>query len=812
MRISYNWLKDFIHLPETPEEIAQKLTQLGLEVEHIGTYESIRGNLQGVVVGEVLACQKHPNADKLSLTKVAIGNEQVVSIVCGASNVQAGQKVLVATIGTTLYPSQGEPLEIKKTKIRGEVSEGMICAEDELGLGTSHDGILILQTDLPNGTPAAKLLGLITDTYFEIGLTPNRADAASHLGVARDLKTLFNRPIQLPDIQNFAIDNHNLIIEVKIENTKACPRYAGITLTNVVVKDSPQWLQNRLKSIGLTPINNVVDITNYVLHELGQPIHAFDAQKIKGKQIIVKTLPEGTPFLTLDKQERQLKADDLMICNAEEGMCIAGVFGGLESGITQETTSIFLESAYFNPDYIRKTSQAHGLKTDASFRFERGVNPEMTVFALKRAALLIKEIAGGQISSPLIDIYPQPILPFKFEVSYKNIHRLIGTALSKEFIHQTLQNLEIEVSHISDTGFQVKVPPYRIDVQREVDIIEELTRFYGFGNIPLSPFAQTSYLAEFEPKDRHKIQYQIGQLLANNGFYEIYTNSLTKPVYTQLLKSISEQQNILIINRLSEDLEALRQSLIPSGLEVIAYNLNRKQKDIKIFEFGKTYHKQTNPQGNKVEQKYTEKSHLAIFLTGNRQAETWQQKSKAIAFQDLYNILQIIFQKLNLKITQTIPTQNPDLVYGLDFWVANKLIAQAGLLTNSILKFLDIKQQVFFADIDWQTAFDLYQPSTTYQEIPKFPEVRRDLSLVLDKKVTFQEVQNLALSKEKHLIKNINVFDVYEGESIGKDKKAYAISFILQDENQTLTDKIIDKTMEKLMQTFEKELGAIIRK
>lgn len=813
MNISYNWLKEFIVLEESAETLAPILTAAGLEVEMIENFESLKGSLEGIVIGEVLTCEKHPDADKLSITTVDIGQAEPVPIVCGAANVAKSQKVVVATVGAMVYPINGEPFQIKKAKIRGQVSEGMICAEDELSLGNSHEGIMVLTTDLPNGTPASKYFNIEKDKVFVIGLTPNRADAASHWGVARDLKVLLNRDICLPTAQNFKINHQNLTFEVLVENAEACPRYSALSIANVEVKESPEWLKNRLKSIGLTPINNIVDATNYVLHELGQPLHAFDADKIAGKKVIVKTLPKDTMFISLDGKERKLNENDLMICDGEEkGMCIGGVFGGANSGVSPSTKNIFLESAYFSPDYIRKTSQFHGLKTDASFRFERGTNPNFTVEALKRAALLIQEIAGGEIASEVIDIYPNPIPNFEFEVSYKNIDRLIGKTLDRNLIKKILTDLEIKISNETELGFDVSVPPYRVDVQREVDIVEEIARLYGFDNIELSEHLGASYLADFSETDAHKIQYQITQMLASNGLSEMMNNSLTKPAYAAALSSLKPENNVEILNKLSEELAVMRQTLLFSGLEVLAYNINRRQKDVKFFEFGKIYHL-AKIEGEKAKNQYKEHLRLSIFLTGNQKEESWRIKSQNTDFHDLATAVQKILQRLNITDFQTERIQDDIFSDGLVYIFKQKQIVKLGLVHKNLLKLCDIKQgQVWYADLDWEYLLKNYSHKLQYQEVSKFPEVRRDLSVVLDKQISFQAIEALARKTERKLLKAINVFDVYEGANLGEGKKSYSISFTLEDETQTLTDKMIDKTMERLMQSLEKELGAVIRK
>lgn len=809
MKISYQWLKQFININESPEKVGKMLTGVGLEVEAIYPVETVKGGLAGVVIGHVLTCQKHPNADKLSLTTVDIGGGVVAPIVCGAPNVAAGQKVLVATVGATLYPTQGEPFTIKKAKIRGEASEGMICAEDELGLGTSHDGIMVLDTDLPPGTPAAQLLQLENDYVFEIGLTPNHADAASHYGVARDLHALTGLQICFPESFEHKVGSRREKIEVIVENTEACPRYSGLTISGLQVKESPEWLKKRLQAIGLTPINNVVDATNYVLHELGQPLHAFDLDKIAGRTIRVKTLPEGTVFRTLDDVERKLTARDLMICDGNsQPMCIGGVFGGKESGISDSTTAIFLESAYFHPGYIRSSAMHHRLKTDAAYRFERGTDPNMTVKALKRTASIIIDIAGGEISSDIIDVYPQPIPHRQFTVKYKNIDRLIGKQLDRALIRQILQRLEIQILAEDDATFTVSVPPYRVDVFKDADIAEEILRIYGFDNVELKPSLNADYLAEYAAPDLFKIRMELTKMLAAIGYHEMITNSLTKPAYAEAL-AMPVEHNVEIANRLSSELGVMRQSLLFSGLEVLARNISHRQKDFRFFEFGKTYQKQTKADGTTF---YAENDRLVLFATGNQHSESWQVAEKKTDFFQLAGTVQKVLQKLGA--TQAAPQEIDGsnlFAYGLAFVMNKREVARVGLVQMQHAKSVDIKQEVFYAEIDWTyLAGKLKQP--TYSELSKFPEVRRDLSLVLDNQVSFDQIRRLAYQTERQLLKTINVFDVFTGESLGSGKKAYALSFILQDQHQTLTDQVIDKTMEKLMGAFERQLGAVIRK
>lgn len=807
MKISVSWLRKFIDLQESAETIAEKLTLSGLEVEGIEKLDQVEGGLEGLVIGEVLSADKHPNADRLKVTRVDIGEGEPVPIVCGASNVDTGQKVVVAKVGSTLYPVQGEPFKIKRAKIRGEVSEGMICAEDEIGLGTLHDGIMVLNTNLPNGTPAAQFFSMVSDTVLEIGLTPNRADAASHLGVARDLKALYRKELRYPSVENFKVDNHNLQIKVKVESAEACPRYSGITITGVTVKPSPDWLQDQLRAIGVAPINNVVDATNYVLHELGQPLHAFDADAITGGEVIVKTLPAGTSFTTLDEKERKLQEEDLMICNTEEGICIAGVFGGMKSGIKENTKDVFLESAYFSPEYIRKTVQHHGLKTDASFRYERGTDPNITVYALKRAALLIKELAGGTISSEIVDIYPKPISNFDVEISYQNVDRLIGKQIDRDEIQEILKYLDIAISREEEKGLLVSVPPYRVDVQREADVVEEILRIYGYDNIETSDYLNADFLASFPEIDADVIQNKVSEMLVGNGFYEIITNSLTKPAYNQAIPT--GQETVGILNKLSEDLGELRQNLLFTGLEVIVHNINYRQKNLKFFEFGSTY--------GVLKDKYLEEKELAIFMTGQVQEENWMSPSAEISFHHLSSIIRKIFNRFGINDPEQKLLDEPAFRYGLQYSDGHELLAKAGQVDQQAAALAGVKQPVFYAVIQWLYLLNKIRKvgakeRLIYQEISKFPEVRRDISLVLDKQVQFSEVEKVAKESSNHLVKNINVFDLYEGESIGSDKKAYALSFILQDQHKTLTDQVIDHTMSRLMAVFEKELGAVIRR
>lgn len=811
MTISYNWLKDYIDIPETPDELGQLLTSTGLEVEHVNAFETVKGGLKGLVIGEVLTCTKHPNADKLSLTTVDVGAEKPLSIVCGAANVAAGQKVVVATVGTTVHPTKGEPFLIKSAKIRGEQSEGMICAEDEIGLGESHAGILVLNTTAKNGTPASEYFKIESDYTLEIGLTPNRVDAASHIGVARDIKASKGRTLNKPSVDQFKKDDSALTIQVTVENTSACPRYSGVTLTNITVGESPAWLKNRLLAIGLTPINNIVDITNYVLHETGQPLHAFDADQIAGKKVVVKTLPAGTKFTTLDNKERELTANDLMICSGgdgvsanEAGMCIAGVFGGTKSGITEQTKNVFLESAYFSADYIRKTSMHHGLKTDASFRFERGTDPNGTIYALKRAALLMQQLAGAKISSDITDIYPAKVENKTILVRDKNINRLIGKVIPREKVFAILEALDIQITDKKDDSYTVSVPPYRVDVTQEADISEEILRIYGLNNIELSEFAGSDFIAEFPEKDINKFRNTISEMLVANGFYEIWTNSLTNAAYQQKHNLSFAGEPVEILNKLSEEQGILRQTMLFTGLEVCGHNINRRQKDLKLFEFGKIYFKANG--------KYIEEERLALYVTGNIETENWQNKTRATTYYDLAQHVTQVIQKSGIGNVKQEVVKDQLFEYALQLSAGNKIIGTVGKVKPALLKDLGIKQEIFYAELLTTLLFNSANPMLVAQEIPKFPEVRRDLSLVLDKGVSFDEIRKMVLNTEKRLIRDIIAFDVYEGDNLPAGKKAYALGFTLLDEAKTLTDEEIDKTMTRLMNAFEQTLGAVIRK
>jgi len=808
MKISYNWIKQFLLIDWDAIKTGELLTDLGLEVEGIETKESIKGSLKGIIVGEVLTCIQHPNADRLKVTTIDIGLVEPLQIVCGAPNVGIGQKVPVATIGTILYDDNGEEFKIKKGKIRGEESYGMICAEDELGLGESHEGILILDKKIKVGTQASDVFNIELDQIFEIGLTPNRSDAMSHFGVARDIRAgLMQQNIKLelisPSVSDFHVDERTLRIDVEVDDKEQTLRYCGISITDVIVKDSPEWIQNRLRSIGITPKNNIVDITNYVLHELGQPLHTFDAQKVKGNKILVKNLAKGTKFTTLDKIERELSSEDIMICDADSTpLCIAGVFGGLNSGVTENTTSIFLESAYFNPVSIRKTAKRHALNTDASFRFERGIDINMTKYALKRAALLIEEYAGGKMGSDISDFYPEKIEEFQVFLSYENSYRLIGQEIPKETIKNILASLEIKINSETEGGLGLTIPSYRTDVQREADIIEEILRVYGYNNIEFSHKLNTSI--SFDSNKKVKIENIIANQLSSLGFNETMTNSLTKPYYTNLSENINVAANVEMLNPLSSDLKVMRQSLLFSGLESVAYNINRKNNSLKFYEFGKTYHKYND--------KYQEDKHLSLLVTGNRSKENWNIIHKKSDFFYIKGLITNILNRLGVDALKTTPIKQDVFSEGVTMSLGKIKLVEFGVIKSSILKEFGIKQSVLFADFNWDNLLKITgNKNMKVTELTKFPPVKRDLALLLDSKIEFKEIYNLAFQSEKHLLKEVDLFDVYEGDKLPKGKKSYAVSFLLQDESKTLADKEIDKTMKKLQQIFEKNLEAVLR-
>ena len=808
MKISYNWLKQFLQVNWETSKTSELLTDLGLEVEGVETIESIKGSLEGIVIGEVLTCVQHPNADRLKITTVDLGLEIPVQIICGAPNVASGQKVPVATIGTTLYDDKGAAFKIKKGKIRGEESHGMICAEDELGLGTSHEGIMVLDKKLKPGTPAAEVFDIETDHVFEIGLTPNRADAMSHYGVARDFRAgLIQHGINLelitPSVSDFHVDERRLRFDIEVENKDLAQRYCGISIVDIEVKDSPEWIQNNLKAIGILPKNNVVDITNYVLHELGQPLHAFDANKIKGNKVLVKTLKSGTKFTTLDSIERELHAEDIVICDGESNpMCIAGVFGGEKSGVTDKTTSIFLESAYFNPVAIRKTAKRHALNTDASFRFERGIDINFTKYALKRAALLIKEYANGKIASDVMDFYPEKMEDFQVFLSYENAFRLIGQEIDKETIKNILASLEIKINSETEGGLGLTIPSYRVDVQREADIIEEILRVYGYNNIKFSHKLNSSI--SFNTNKEVTLENSIANQLTNLGFNETMANSLTKEEYITFSENLKSEFNVTMLNPLSNELKVMRQSLLFSGLESISYNINRKNSSLKLYEFGKTYHK--------YEKGYQEDKHLTLFVSGAKTKDSWTHVSKNSDFFYLKGIVMSILERIGVTNLKTSPVKSDLFSEGIAFSLGKNKLVEFGVINKRVLKEFGIKQEVLFADFDWKSLNEISgKKKIKVSSLLKFPSVKRDLALLIDEKVTFKEIYNLSFQVERNLLKDVGLFDVYQGDKLPEGKKSYAVSFVLQDSNKTLKDAQIDKIMQKLQQSFEKNLEAVLR-
>jgi len=818
MKISYNWIKDYLKIDLEPAKIAEILTGIGLEIEGIDEWVSVKGGLEGVVIGEVLTCKKHPDADKLSVTTVDIGTSQPLQIVCGAPNVATGQKVPVATVGTVVFKGN-DNLEIKKSKIRGELSEGMICAEDELGLGNSHDGIMVLNNDAKPGTPAASYFNIVKDSVFEIGLTPNRIDSGSHFGVARDLAAYLNlnagldRKAILPLLSDFKPDNNNNPYEVIIENTTDCPRYTGITISGVTIGESPEWLRNKLRAVGLNPINNVVDITNFVQHEVGQPLHAFDADKIDGKKVIIRNMPDKSKFITLDEVERSLSSRDLMICNTKEGMCIAGVFGGIKSGVTDSTKNIFLESAYFNPVSIRKTSKRHSLKTDASFRFERGADPGITTWALKRAILLIKEIAGGMISSDIVDVYPNPVKNVLVGVNYNNINRLIGKKIEQGTVKKILSFLDIEI--ISDDGINLKlsIPSYRVDVKVEADVIEEVLRIYGYNNIEVNNHVNST-LSYPEKPDKEKIVNIISDLLSANGFSEIMCNSLNPASWYEQSHDFDKEQLVILANPLSSDLNSMRQTLLFGGLNSVIWNINRQNLNLKLYEFGHCYfYKKTGGSFPKADD-YIEKASLDLFITGNTGTQSWNYRTNPSDFFHIKSAIEMIFSRLGVKPGTLITgeTHNKYFAEAITYTFNNKIVAEAGRISKNYLAKFDIGQDVYYGHIEWDHLMKLIKNHTiSFRELPKYPSVRRDLALLLDKGIKFGQIIDIAFHTEKNILQEVSLFDVYESDSLGKNKKSYAVSFILRDDIKTMTDQDIDKIMSNLIKAYENELDAQIR-
>ena len=820
MNISYNWLKEYVDFDLTPEEVSAALTSIGLETDGVEEVQSIKGGLEGLVVGEVLTCEPHPNSDHMHITTVDLGEGEPVQIVCGAANVAAGQKVIVATLGTKLYDGD-QSFTIKKSKLRGVESNGMICAEDEIGVGTSHDGIIVLPQDVVPGTLAKDYYNIKSDYVFEVDITPNRADACSHYGVARDLyawlvQNGYQTSLHRPETSEFKVDNHDMDIDVVVENTEACPRYAGVTIKNVTVKESPEWLQNKLRLIGVRPVNNIVDITNYILHAYGQPMHCFDADKIKGGKIVVKTCQEGTKFVTLDEVERKLSERDLMICNAEEPMCIAGVFGGLDSGTTEATKDVFLESAYFHPTWVRKTARRHGLSTDSSFRFERGIDPNGTIYALKEAAILVKELAGGEIASDIKDNYPAPIADFAVELSYEYVNSLVGKVIPAETIKSIVTSLEMKIVAETAEGLSLSVPAYRVDVQRPCDVVEDILRIYGYNNVEIPTSLKSSLNVEGEVDKSVKLQNLVSEQLVGCGFNEILNNSLTAASYYDGLETYKPENLVRVMNPLSNDLNVMRASLLFGGLECIQHNANRKNADLRFFEFGNCYHfnaEKKNPE--KVLAAYSEELHLGLWLTGKYISNSWAHPDMNSSVYELKAYVLNIFSRLGVNLGAMVFGNLSDDIYSVAISIhtrGGKLVATFGVLSKKLQKAFDIDNEVYYADINWKELMKAIKgKKVTYTEISKFPAVKRDLALLIDKKVQFAEIEKIAYETDKKLLKSVELFDVYEGKNLEAGKKSYAVSFVLQDENATLNDKQIDKLMQKLITNLQNKLDAKLR-
>jgi phenylalanyl-tRNA synthetase beta chain len=813
MKISLNWLKQYIDLENTPDEISTILTSLGLEVEGMETIESIRGGLEGIVVGEIVERHQHPNADRLSLTKVNIGTGELLSIVCGAPNVAQGQKVMVAVVGTTLYDKEGKAMKMQRSKIRGEVSEGMICAEDELGLGNDHSGIMVLPAETPVGTLAKTYYNISNDTVFEIGLTPNRSDATCHLGVAEDLAAYLNTngypnlSVKKPIITDFSVKNTSLSIPVTVENAEACPRYAGVCIKGVSIKESPQWLKDRLTAIGVRPISNVVDITNYILHTYGQPLHAFDLDRIKGGKIVVKTLPAGSKFLALDGLERKLSDQDLMICDAEgNGMCIGGVFGGLTSGISDTTKAVFLEAAHFNGKWIRRSSTRHQLFTDAAKTFEKGTDPNVCTDALKAAALLIQELAGGEVASEIVDIYPKKVEKAHVKVAYSHINKLIGTTINKPKVKEILAALRMDIITETNTNFTVAIPTNKVDVTREADVIEEILRVYGLDNVPLPQKLNTALSFSARPNP-HSIKNTVSDYLTSNGCHEIMATSLSQSRYYKEILPIDDNELVYVNNTSNAQLDILRPSMIFSGLEAILHNQNRQHPDLKLYEWGKTYRKN--------DAKYTERQQLSIFFIGQNDGESWLNPyKKSVSYYHLKAHVENIAKKLGVSLPTAEPLNNEAFAFGETYKKGKNVLVEMGQLQASITKKMDIKQPVLFANFYWDEVLNIAKKNKiVFSELNKYPTVRRDLALVLDNSVKFAQIEEIAQKTAKKLLKNINLFDVYENEAqLGKNKKSYAVSFLFEDNTKTLTDRDIDSTMQALVKMYEDKLQAVIRK
>ena len=821
MNISYNWLKEYVDFDLTPDEVAAALTSIGLETGGVEEVQSIKGGLEGLVIGEVLTCVPHPNSDHMHVTTVNLGDGgEPVQIVCGAPNVAAGQKVVVATIGTKLYDGD-ECFTIKKSKLRGVESNGMICAEDEIGIGTDHAGIIVLPQEAVPGTPAKDYYNIKSDYVLEVDITPNRADACSHYGVARDLYAWLvqngrQATLRRPSVDAFQVENHDLDIDVQVENTEACPHYAGVTVKGVTVKESPEWLQEKLRVIGLRPINNVVDVTNYIVHAFGQPLHCFDADTIKGGAVIVKTMPQGTPFVTLDGVERKLDERDLMICNREEPMCIAGVFGGLDSGSTEQTKDVFLESAYFHPTWVRKTARRHGLNTDASFRFERGIDPNSVLYCLKLAALMVKELAGGTISSEIKDVCAREFPPFRVELSYAYVHGLVGKEIPADTIKSIVRSLEMDIVGETPEGLTLDVPAYRVDVQRPCDVVEDILRIYGYNNVEIPTALKSSLTTKGEHDTSNELQNLVSEQLVGCGFNEILNNSLTKAAYYDGLDSYPQENLVRLLNPLSSDLNVLRQTLLFGGLESIVRNANRKNADLKFFEFGNCYYYRADKKNpEKALAPYSESQHMALWVTGKRVTNSWAHPDEDSSVYELKAYVENIFLRLGLDMRSLVVGNLTNDIYAAALSIntrGGKRLATLGVVTRKILKAMDIENEVYYAELNWGELMKAVRThKVSYTELTKFPAVKRDLALLIDKKVQFAEIERIAYETEKKFLKNVELFDVYEGKNLEGGKKSYAVSFTLQDENATLNDKQIDKIMQKLITNLQNKLDAKLR-
>ena len=831
MNVSYKWLKEYVDFDLTPDEVAAALTSVGLEVDGVEEVQSVKGGLKDIVVGEVLTCVEHPNSDHLHVTTVNQGSGDPVQIVCGAPNVAAGQKVVVATIGAKIYEGD-ESFTIKPSKLRGVESFGMLCSEKELGLGNDHSGIMVLPSDAVPGTPAAEYFHLESDYVIEVDITPNHSDACSHWGVARDfyawlLQNGYKTALHRPDCEAFKVDNQDLKIDIDVQNTEACPRYAGVSIKGVTVKESPDWLKNKLSTIGLHPINNIVDITNYILFAYGQPLHSFDADKIKGGKVVVKTMPEGTPFVTLDGVERKLSERDLMICNTEDPMCMGGVFGGLESGISDSTVNVFLESAYFHPTWIRKSARRHQLSTDASFRFERGIDPNGTIYALKQAAMLVKELAGGTISMDIKDVYPSKIENFKIDFEFDYADRLIGKQIDRKVMKSIVENLGITVESFDEkTGMKLSVPPFRVDVQHQCDVVEEILRIYGYNNIDFDKSVKSSLTVQGEVDRSHKLQDLVSEQLVGCGFNEILNNSLTRAAYYDGLECCPPEKLVHVINPLSADLNVLRENLVFGGLESLSHNIRRQSADLRFFEFGKCYYfdaakrealnepgKDGNPQ-NPL-RAYSEDYHLGLWITGQRVSGSWAHADEKSSVYELKAYVENVFRRVGLVSGNIQIEEFENGVYscGLRYKLrSGKTVAELGLVSRALLKLTDVEQPVYYADINWDELLKATRKvKVSYAELPKYPAVRRDLALLVDRTVKFVDIEKLAYQTESKILKEVTLFDVYEGKNLLPGKKSYAVSFLLQDESQTLNDARIEKVMNNMIAAMQNKLGAQLR-